>query len=522
MLGRRRGNEERDGWVAVELSPCGFSLVRVSVAAGARPRLQCCEVQQLESPEDRVAALTECVRQQGLVGARTALVLTPEGYSLRALDAPDVPPDELRSAIRWCLHDLVDFEIQDALVDFYTLPQQDRRHTRALYAVAAPREPLREQVETLVAAGLDPLVIEAPELALRNLVAHHPLAPNGLAVLALRRDAGLITVTREQSLYIARWIDASLERLAALDLKEALPADPDATQPELDDLMLQIQRSIDYYQHELVQHPVSRLLLTSVEGEVPGLDRVLARQLGVATEWLRLDELIECPPGLTSATVLAALPAIGAALRPDTPGAPLQSVNLYERSLRRRHPPLAPQRMAQLLIAFIAMLGLLSLGLWIRERADHSSLQELALRAEQQAEKLSQLEAALESHLDRGALDARISALEGELRAKQKLEQLFATRSLGNASGFSRQLRGLSRQHISGLWLREFELRRGGEALTLRGSALQAEAVPRLLQRLGREEAFQGLEFHRFALSRRVDDTGAIDFEVSTDVEDGA
>ena len=58
--------------------------------------------------------------------APTVSVLDPDSYRLLLVEAPDVPADELRAAVRWRVKDLIDFHVDDAVIDVFEMPQHAR------------------------------------------------------------------------------------------------------------------------------------------------------------------------------------------------------------------------------------------------------------------------------------------------------------------------------------------------------------------------------------------------------------
>ena len=72
-------------------------------------------------------------------------------YQLLSVEAPNVPADELKTAIRWRLKDMLDFHIDDATVDVLDVPLDKSASNRShqMYAVAA-RNQVIEQRQTSV------------------------------------------------------------------------------------------------------------------------------------------------------------------------------------------------------------------------------------------------------------------------------------------------------------------------------------------------------------------------------------
>jgi MSHA biogenesis protein MshI len=313
FLGRSRGVP---GLVGVQIEEYGFSLAHVVPVANARPQLAHCRYVPLSSPALLEDALRDAVRQAKLERARAVFVLGPGSYALRIVDAPQVQPEERKAAARWSIQELVDFDASDAAVDVFEVPAEIHREGSAarLFVAAAPGEAVRRSIALARAAGLELHAIDITELALRNVAALHPAESGGVAAVLLG-DEGLITVSREGALFVARWVGVSEREVENAVAKP----EGDAVQGEesLDALVLEIQRSLDYYEHELRQRPVRSLLVAPLEHGASTLEEWLARNLSLPVEWLDLNRLLTVPTPLAAGLQRRCLAAVGGALRAE-------------------------------------------------------------------------------------------------------------------------------------------------------------------------------------------------------------
>jgi MSHA biogenesis protein MshI len=305
------------GRVGVQVEEYGFSLAHVIPATGGRPQLAHCRYVPLSSPGLLEDALRDAVRQAKLERARAVFVLGPGSYALRIVDAPQVQPEERRAAARWTIQELVDFDASDAAVDVFEVPAEIHREGGAarLFVAAAPGTAVRRSVALARAAGLELEAIDITELALRNVAALHPAENGGVAAVLLGEE-GLITVSREGALFVARWVGVSEREI------EDAAAKPDAdgasqNAESLDALVLEIQRSLDYYEHELRQRPVRSLLVAPLEHGAATLEEWLARNLSLPVEWLDLNRLLAVASPLAAGLQRRCLAAVGGALRAE-------------------------------------------------------------------------------------------------------------------------------------------------------------------------------------------------------------
>ncbi|HQU14552.1 MAG: hypothetical protein B7Z66_02805 [Chromatiales bacterium 21-64-14] len=260
-------------------------------------------------PSERATTAKETLRaaekSRGLRGADTVSVMDPSAYSLLLVEAPDVEPAELRAALRWRVKDMIDFHIDDAVIDVFDLPGGGQRgRARMMYAVAARTAQVRSQVDIFDEVGLDLSAIDIAELALRNVTAGLPEDASGVALLHLCGGTGLIVVTHQGHLYLAR----SLE----------VDPSPGGEERALETLTLEIQRSLDYYESHFSQPPVKALVVAQAEDAGGDLAVALRQGLAVAVQPLDLGGLVDCVDPVDAGVAARCLPAIGAALRTES------------------------------------------------------------------------------------------------------------------------------------------------------------------------------------------------------------
>jgi MSHA biogenesis protein MshI len=184
-------------------------------------------------------------------------VLAEDDYQLQMVEAPQVDSSELRAAVRWRVKDLIDFHIDDAVFDAFALPGRagTAEQERAMMYVAAARaRRVGELVRQVHDTDLELEIIDIPELAIRNLARLEEADAKGVVVLKIGDASGLVTLTRQGELYISRHLE-----LGAADLR-------DAESGRFDDVLLEVQRSMDYYTSHFSQpSPAALRILPTFE-----------------------------------------------------------------------------------------------------------------------------------------------------------------------------------------------------------------------------------------------------------------
>ena len=103
-------------------------------------------------------------------------------------------------------------------------------------------------------------------------------------------------------------------------------------------------------------------------------------------------------------------------------------------------------------------------------------------------------------------LIAELDSAEGLLRRRAEIAGLLESGVVGSTGGFTDYLRGFARQTSEGLWLTGLTIGSGGTNMEIRGSMLNAAALPDYIRRLGAEKVFQGRNFAALTM-HRVDPT---------------
>lgn len=294
------------GLCGIGLFPAGACMVRVLRGGGQRPQVAMHEFRPWNGDTDRDAVLAAMRRDHELDRSRCTLLLGEADYNLVLTEAPDVPRDELKSAIRWRIKDLIDFHINDATLDVFDLPgEAGPGKPRSLYAVAAKTPAIQQQVDLLDGAGINLSVIDIPEMAQRNLAALTAEDGQGVLLLSFAASSGLITVTRAGEIYLTRRLDVGTDTLAREgDLSGYF-----------DRVVLEIQRSLDYYDSYFRPPPLAAVMVAPLPVAVPGLLEYLRVNLNAPVAALDLSHLLEWEGGPDTGFLGHCLAVLGASLR---------------------------------------------------------------------------------------------------------------------------------------------------------------------------------------------------------------
>ncbi|TCS39080.1 MSHA biogenesis protein MshI [Paucimonas lemoignei] len=279
-------SKKNAGYLAIGLRADGLCAVHIKRSVSAKPEVELLafypgNLQSTEGLLERLSKDVHAVRYQ------CGTMLAADEYQILTLEAPNVPADELKAAIRWRLKDMLDYHVDDATIDVLDIPPDPNAPTRnhSMYAIAA-RNGLIENKQALFAKTKVPLsVIDVPEMAQRNLSVLLETPQRGLAMLTFTEEGGLLTVTHGGELYLSRRIDVSLAQLQESDVERR-----DAC---FDRITLELQRSLDHFDRQFNFIPLARLVLGPMPEAAAELRDYLASNLYVPVENLKLEDVLD-------------------------------------------------------------------------------------------------------------------------------------------------------------------------------------------------------------------------------------
>jgi MSHA biogenesis protein MshI len=301
-----------DGLTGVSLQPDGVALARVVRGKSLRPTLECMRFSPAPSGTERAAKVRDAVQSLGVDRTYCNNVIEPADYQLLLVEAPDVRPEELKAAVRWRVKDLIGFHIDDAVIDVFEIPDQGRPgQARMMYVVAARAGVVGQYVDSLDNSGMQLQSIDIPELCLRNITALTDDDVQGAALLYFTASYGLMVLTRQHTLYLARKLDVGADTLASAHRAGR-------ERQYLESIVLEVQRSLDYYDSHFSQPPIASLLIAPSEIPLPFLQPYLSENLGVPVRNLDLGALLDSREKIDEDTQARCMMAVGASLRMES------------------------------------------------------------------------------------------------------------------------------------------------------------------------------------------------------------
>lgn len=305
------------------------------------------ELQGSDSRDDFIRRLAGL----GLKGYRVEVMLRAEQYQLLQIEAPAVAPEELRSAARYQIKEMVDVHLDDLTIDVLKVGDGQGRAASQLFVVAAHNAVVREAMELAAALQWELRVIDVQDMAQRNLQTLQEPARASCALLLSDSRQALLTLSAGGELYYSRrlelpegfmgmtWTAVAPVASAPVDaytpVEEYVPdyaggaygsdysttgaAPASAEQSDIDRsqrVLVEVQRSIDLWERSWTSLPLAGIQVFAGERSLE-LAQWLSRDTGQLAAAMEVGARFAGMNQITEADLPFCLPLLGVLLRTD-------------------------------------------------------------------------------------------------------------------------------------------------------------------------------------------------------------
>lgn len=304
---------QKPGRLAIAPSDDGLAIADLKPGK-THPSLTLCEFTPWKNADNRESVVAARSASLRLKNRACTTVLETTDYNILNMEAPNVPDEEVNEAIRWQIRDLIDFDVEDAVIEVFPAPPGNGiQKKRLLHVVVTRAQTLKSRADLInrTKAKLD--VIDIPELALRNIATRLREDQTGVALVHLTAERGMVLISRQGQLYFARTMNTGIRGLRETSQTVGTLALADTG--SVDRLILEIQRSLDYYDRYFYQPPIAGIVFTPLAEPIPGLFDYVKQSLGVDVRELDMAEVVEVADDVGRAGLAQCVVAIGAAMR---------------------------------------------------------------------------------------------------------------------------------------------------------------------------------------------------------------
>ncbi len=216
--------------------------------------------------------LTKYVQEHKLAGTPCFFALSAHWYRVHQVDKPDVEPADLFDALQWPIKEAVGAD-KDLTYDYSELPVQVAGQNKVL-AVAFPKDEISKLSEVIYSADLELMSISVEEFATPYLV---PQVDEPVITLVQEHgEVVVLNIVKNNQLYFTRRLKGfeNIGGFSEVELDMGLT----------ESLCVQIQRSMDFFESQLRQAPIRRILVKLDSPHTEYLSTRISDAMGVACE----------------------------------------------------------------------------------------------------------------------------------------------------------------------------------------------------------------------------------------------
>lgn len=307
-FGQRVASTDRIGIV---VGPQGLVGARVAFPDGnsGRPRLLGIATYPSGSESDWSDGMRKLARDLSAQHLVAAVVPHAQLVSLLQLSAPPTPPAERAGALKFRAREVSQIPVEDMLLDYLDVPGTRARGSEPpTYCAIASRARMTLLRDAVLGAGMQLDAIDVADMALCHLLGRVATGGEALAGLWLGNQGLRFVIVHQHSLSLFRSSTLNAEHFR------------DSIADHVDQLLLELQRTIDFYESHYTTPPPKRLLLMPDWPFNQALVDALEPSLRVRPERFALSEVIVSAGMADGPAPDLVVLAIGAALRPGLGG----------------------------------------------------------------------------------------------------------------------------------------------------------------------------------------------------------
>lgn len=472
---------------------------------------------EVVDPPAVAAAIRRLWSEAGFKGREVVVGVANQRVIVRQADLPAMGEEDLRSALRYEVQELIPIPVDEAILDFQILeqfvgPQQEPM--MRILLVAAQRDMVRSLLAAVDGGGLSASLVDVVPFALIRALATTDL---GFGATQAGNEAivcvgGGVTNVVVHELGVPRFVRMLIT--GGNEISEAIASelhvDPDTAEDlkrradvsssdelearagrivadRLSPFVEEVRGSIDYYRAQAPDSDIAHVLLTGGGSRVPGLADRLRQVLQVPVEsghpllgvrvgrvGIPEDRLIDSEPLLTVpiGLALAGRPLDGQARRMSL--LPAEVAVVRER-----------RRQSAFVIAAVMVLAALLLVVYVGRRSQVSTARDKAERAEAETAALRQ---------DAGRL-SQVTTVDTQLQERRRMVESALTDDVA----WTRLLQEIATVLPDDVWLTAFTGQKSGTGggaggtINVSGQGFDQSSAARWLLRVGELQSLTGL-----------------------------
>lgn len=230
---------KNDSQIGVDFLTGGVAVAQVQCGRKNPGHILRSEFVEAEGQEAQVEALKNWVRSNGLQKTPCVCLVASDDCDVYQVEKPEVEDAEMLQALTWKIKDLINYDVANAVVECYLIPESSKNKQQQVGVVAARETVVQSYIDSIKASAMQLTALDIHELARNNLQLVRASAESSLALLTLSDNAGLLSIYHDTDLYVSRDFPIGLDQLALVTSED---------ESAFDALLLELQRSMDYFE----------------------------------------------------------------------------------------------------------------------------------------------------------------------------------------------------------------------------------------------------------------------------------
>ena len=187
----------------------------------------------------------------------------------------------------------------------------------------------------------------------------------------------------------------------------------------------------------------------------------------------------------------------------------MQNINLLPQAYQKEKIILSAQMILVTCTTVIFIFSIIIASqVWALDRKKEE-LQKAKIQLQNKEKDITEFKASVPKPTLDANLTVEVEHLSEQIKKKQDLIAQLNEIVIKKDNGFANYLKGLSKQHVQGIWLTDIKIQGDGHSILLSGNTLSPELVPTYLERLKKEGSFSGktfdaVNFKQTALSEKI------------------
>ncbi|MBU2882710.1 hypothetical protein KO525_07790 [Psychrosphaera sp. B3R10] len=252
------------------------------------------------SSEDQLPNVLETIiKENDIVSGSISIVLPSHRSQSTQIEITELPEQDIQEALPWKLKDLISIPPLDMVCDYIDMPLQPFGQTPKAQIIATSRSYLQKILEPFHDAGANVLEIFTEQFAVAKLQRSENTAQ--LVFLQHAKSDAIILILKNQQICFARKIRGA-EALNTMTPEQIQMGGTD-------NVAVEIQRSIDYYEGQLKQPPIKNVFIAIDSANIQAIVDALDLSLPVKSKPFSFDEIAN-----DLQLSLKFIPALGAAM----------------------------------------------------------------------------------------------------------------------------------------------------------------------------------------------------------------